>query len=187
MCSACLILAGCASPPPEPPRLIAGDSVHADLKALADDTWRQFLAVFEARSGCFGDVHLRAVYSLDERAGYNPETATVTVRVPATSAMLQGALVHEWAHHIEFQCEAQQALRPAFLAAQGLAADTPWRPDELAAPIAENTWASIPSEQFAEAAIVLVLGRRQISTGAHVSSQAVDVVAVWAAGGRDRP
>ena len=87
--------------------------MHADLKVLATETWGLFVEAFEARSHCFGDVTLKAAYDLDSRAAYDPETSTVAVRVPGTPAMLQGALVHEWAHHLEFQCEEHKALRPA--------------------------------------------------------------------------
>jgi hypothetical protein len=182
-----LFLSGCATPPatvtPEPlPRLIADASVASDFNALAQETWQQFLEVFRARADCFGDVRLHATTVLDSRAKYDPDTATVTVRVPGTPAMLQSALIHEWAHHVEFQCPAQKELRPAFLAAQGLPADTLWRPDETPANTPESEWATIPSEQYAEATIEVVLGRRQIPTTARVTTEAVRVIAQWAAG-----
>lgn len=164
----------------QPPRLMADETVADDFRVLAMETWGQFLTIFQARTDCFGDVHLHAAYDLNSRATYEPDTATVTVRVPATPVMLQSALVHEWAHHIEFQCDAQQALRAAFLAAQGLPADTLWRPDDDPAHTPESAWATIPSEQYAEAAIELVLGRRQIPTTARVSLEAVQVLAEWA-------
>ncbi len=171
------------APRPQPlPRLVIDDSVASDLEALAGDTWSRFLAVFRARTDCFGDVRLHAAYDLDTRAAYDPATATVTVRVPGTAAMLQSALVHEWAHHLEFQCDAQQDLRAAFLAAQGLPTDTPWRPDDTPAHTPESAWADIPSEQYAEATIELVLGRRQIPTTARVRPQAVRVISEWVAG-----
>jgi hypothetical protein len=168
--------------PKEPPKLIIDESVAGDFEGLAAKTWIQFLTVFEARSDCFGDVRLRATRTLDSRAGYDPESATVTVRVPGTPALLQGALVHEWAHHVEFQCEAHQDLRPAFLAAQGLPPDTPWRPDDTPADTPIGAWANIPSEQYAEATIELVLGRRQIPTKVRVTRAAVRIIEEWAAG-----
>ena len=159
----------------QPPRLVVDGSVAADFEALALETWDQFLDAFQSRSDCFGDVHLRAVYSLDSRAGYDPDTATATVLVPGTPALLQSGLIHEWAHHIEFQCEEHRDLRPAFLAAQGLPPDTPWRlPDASAIS---------PSEQYAEAAIEFVLGTRPIPTEAHVTRQAIRVLREWAEGG----
>ncbi len=170
------------------PRLVVAESVGADLEALALETWDQFLAVFWARRDCFGDVRLQASYTLGSRAGYDPDTATVTVRVPGTAAMLQSGLIHEWAHHVEFQCEAHQELRAAFLAAQDLPADTPWRPDDAyrdrLADAPAGDWAEIPSEQYAEAAVELVLGGRPIPTHAHVTLEAIGVVGEWAAGHR---
>ncbi len=181
-----LALAGCArQAAPEAkqmPRLIADDSVAGDFEALAQETWSKFLVVFQARVGCFGDVHLRATQDLDNRAAYDPRTATVTVRVPGTVAMLQGALIHEWAHHVEFQCADQQEMRPAFLAAQGLPAGTPWRSDDDPASMPESAWAGIPSEQYAEGTIELVLGRRQMPTGVRVRVEAVQVIERWASG-----
>ena len=164
------------------PRLIPDDSVARDLRVVADGAWSRFLGVFRARAGCFGDVRLAAASELSSRAAYDPATATVTIRVPATAVMLQGALIHEWAHHIEFQCRAQGELQPAFLAAQGLPAGTPWRTAYGPAHTPERDWAGIPSEQYAEAIIELVLGRRQIPTTARVSPEAVRVIAEWASG-----
>lgn len=163
------------------PCLVLDGSVGADLASLAKETWGQFLAVFEARCGCFGDVRLVAARTLQTRAGYFPESATASVRVPATRAMLQSALVHEWAHHVEFQCASQQDLRPAFLAAQLLSLDTPWRAD-FPSGLAASELAETPSEQYAEAVVSLVLGGRPIPTGAHVTHAAVEAVREWAAG-----
>ena len=162
------------------PELLVDDSVASDFEALAAETWTQFLTVFQARTECFGDVHLHASPTLDSRATYDPDSATVTVRVPGSRAMLQGALIHEWAHHIEFQCPQHVGLRPAFLAAQGLSPGTPWRLDDGPADTPENIWRDIPSEQYAEATIELVLGRRQIPTRVRVSREAVEVIEAWA-------
>jgi len=172
-----------ASPIPDHrPQLIIDDSVASDFQALAVETWDQFLTVFQARTDCFGDVHLHATRTLASRAAYDPNSATVTVRVPGTPVMLQGALVHEWAHHIEFQCDEHQDLRRTFLMVQGLLPDTPWRPDSTLADTSVNMGADMPSEQYAEATIVLVLGRRQIPTGVHVNEEMVRAVEAWAAG-----
>lgn len=164
------------------PQLIVDNSVAADFQVLAEETWDRFLTVFQARSDCFGDVRLHATRTLDSRAAYDPDSATVTVRVPGTPAMLQSALVHEWAHHIEFQCEAHKDIRPAFLAAQDLPPDIAWRPADTPAEMSTSEWADIPSEQYAEATVVLVLGGRQIPTRARVTREAVRVIGDWAAG-----
>ncbi len=183
---ASLLLAGCAQPmvpiPKAQPRMIVDESVADDFAALAQATWQQFLSVFRARAGCLSDVYLHAASNLDSRAAYEPKTHIVTVRVPGTRAMLQSALVHEWAHHLEFTCPAHRELRGAFLAAQGLSRDTVWRPDDTPAHTPESAWAAIPSEQYAEATIEVVLGTREIPTTVRVSPEAVRVVARWAAG-----
>jgi hypothetical protein len=175
------VLAGCSSLK-RPPRLLMDESVHSDFQALAEETWAEFLTVFAARTGCFGDVRLRATRTLDSRAAYDPHTATVTVRVPGTPALLQGALVHEWAHHIEFQCDEHEELRLAFVTAQGLPADTQWRPDGNLGEASASWRNDTPSEQYAEATVVLVLGRRSITTGVPVSEEAVRAIEAWAAG-----
>jgi hypothetical protein len=181
-------LTACARPgsPGARPRLIADDSVADDLRALAQETWARFLVAFAGRTDCFGDVRLTASFDLTDRAAYDPRQATVTVRVPGTAAMLQSALIHEWAHHVEHQCPAHRELRPAFLAAQGISPDTPWRLDNAGASAQANAagpaWADTPSEQYAEAAIEVVLGHRPIPTTAHVRPAAVEVLAAWAAG-----
>lgn len=177
-----LAMLGCTQQksPTQTPRLILDDSVGSDLKSLAQETWHLFLDAFQGRTNCFGDVTLRAARDLRSRGSYDPDSATVTVQVPATIVMLQGALIHEWAHHLEFECEAQQVLRPAFLTAQGLPTDTPWRIDYIPADTPESEWARIPSEQFAEATIEFVLGRRQIPTTVRVRVEAVNVIAEWA-------
>jgi hypothetical protein len=164
------------------PELVFDDSVAADFQSLALQTWDRFLVVFQARSNCFGDVRLHAAYTLDSRAGYDPKTATVTVQVPGTPAKLQSALVHEWAHHVEFQCTEHQALRAAFIAAQGLPPDTPWRPEGALSNGSTGEWAAAPSEQYAEATVELVLGRRPMPAPARVSREALRVVEEWAAG-----
>ena len=177
-----MALLGCAQPH-APPRLIIDESVAGDFHLLAEQTWTEFLTVFQARTDCFGDVRLRAADTLNSRGAYDPDSATVTVRVPGTRAMLQSALIHEWAHHIEFQCEEHQELRDAFTLAQGLPTDVSWRPDDSRpanTPI--DDWAGIPSEQYAEATIELVLGNRPIPTPVRVTREAIRIVEEWAAG-----
>ncbi len=164
------------------PRLLPDASVGPDLAALAQDTWSRFLAAFPSRSGCFGDVRLHAVHALGSRAAYDPATASVTILVPAAPAMLKGALVHEWAHHLDYQCASQRALRPAFLAAQGLPPDAAWQPAGGTVNLPASQWAGIPSEQFAEAAVELVLGSGRLPSIVMISPQAVSVVRTWGEG-----
>ena len=170
-----------ASPPQALPQLIIEPSVDEGFAALANETWARFLTTFAARTECFGDVHLQASYQLPARAGYDPDTATVTVRVPGSAAKLRAALIHEWAHHIEFQCPQQQAMRPAFMAAEGFPPGAAWRPAN--SDLSADVWADIPSEHYAEAAILLVLGHNAMPTQIHVRQEAVKALAEWAVGG----
>ena len=170
-----------AYPGPEPtPRLIIDASVDQDFSALIQETWVQFLLVFAPRRDCFGDLLVKADYDLADRAMYDPQTATVSVRVPERASILKGALVHEWAHHVEFQCEAQAEMRAAFIEAQGMPANTPWRLKDGTTNILSSDWANIPSEQYAETTIVLVLGERPVSTRAPITAEGMEVIRAWA-------
>jgi hypothetical protein len=179
-----LAILASARPPASaaPPALVMDASVGADLVDLAEETWEQFLEAFPARQGCVGAVRLRAQATLGARAAYDPATQAVTVRVPATRAMLESALLHEWAHHLEFHCPAHKALRPALLAAQRLPPDAPWRPETATSALSTGSWADTPSEQYAEAVVALVLGGRPVPTHAHLTPEAIRAVARWAAG-----
>lgn len=162
------------------PRLIIDASVDEDFAAVIQETWVQFLFVFAARRDCFGDVLVKADYDLTDRAKYDPQTATVSVRVPERASILKGALVHEWAHHVEFQCEAHTEMRAAFIEAQGMPANTPWRLEDGTTNILSSDWASIPSEQYAETTIVVVLGERPVSTKAPITAEGMEVIRAWA-------
>jgi hypothetical protein len=162
------------------PRLIIDASVDQDFAAVIQETWVQFLFVFAPRRDCFGDVLVKADYDLVDRAQYDPQTATISVRVPERASILKGALVHEWAHHVEFQCEAHTEMRAAFIEAQGMPADTPWRLEAGTTDILSSDWATIPSEQYAETTIVLVLGERPISTKAPITAEGIEVIRAWA-------
>ena len=162
------------------PQLIIDTSVKPDFAALIEETWDQFMLVFAARSDCIGDVHIKVDYDMTDRAMYDPQTATITVRVPERGSILKGALVHEWAHHVEFQCDAQTEMRQAFIKAQGLPVNTPWRLAEGTTNILSSDWANIPSEQYAEAVIVLVLGKRPVCSRVPISAEGVEVIRMWA-------
>lgn len=162
------------------PWVIIDKSVAADFRLLIDETWVQFWRVFVARADCFGDVRIIADYDLADRAMYDPRTATVTVGVPERASILKGALVHEWAHHVEFQCDAHTEMRTAFIEAQGLAINTPWRLEDGTTNILSSDWANIPSEQYAEATIVLVLGKRTVWSQVPITAEGVEVISMWA-------
>lgn len=172
---ACLLTGNLASGCSDsPPKLLFDSSVPSDLQELATGVWAEFLEHHPARLGCIGDVTLHAAWELDTRGEYQPDTATVVVRVPGTPATLSDELVHEFAHYVEFTCTEHAQLRPTFLAAQGFAADTAW--------FTGDGWDTTPSEQYAEATVQYVLGERTQRRGVELSDDAIAAVRKWATG-----
>jgi hypothetical protein len=151
--AALTLVAGVAAgeAPPGRPRIAYDPAVPGDLRAVADGAWTAFTDAFRARWACIPDVRLTDAWQLPVRARYDPTLRLVTVRVPGTAPNLRATMVHEFAHHLEFGCPPLRQLRPAFLAAQGIAAGTSW--------LRGASWNRIPSEQFAEATVRYVLGR----------------------------
>lgn len=166
-----VFLAACSAAPPE---LRHDDTVPDDLRALADETWADFLNAIPARHHCVTAPTLQAAWELDSRAEYQPETAVMAVRVPGTPATLRSELIHEFAHHLEFTCPEQEELRSAFLEAQGFRADTPW--------FDSGAWETTPSEQYAEAMVELVDGLRSHRGAIQLTDVAIDVVRNWGEG-----
>lgn len=158
------------------PELRHDDTVPNDLRDLADETWDDFLEAFPARWDCIPPPTLHAAWELETRAEYEPRTATLSVRVPGTPATLRSELIHEFAHHVEFVCEDHAELRPGFLAAQGFDPDTAW--------FNGDAWETTPSEQYAEAVVELIEGRRTFFGGIVLSDTAVAVIADWGSGAR---
>ncbi|MFN8492916.1 MAG: hypothetical protein U0350_35260 [Caldilineaceae bacterium] len=162
------------------PRVMIDASVAPDFAELIRDTWWRFLGFFAERSDCFGDVRIVAVHTLADRADYDPASATVSVLVPERGSLLRAALVHEWAHHLEFQCPAQMELRPAFLAAQGNPPNTPWRAEHGSVNLPAYRWAAIPSEQYAETVAAAVLDNRALRTPVNITDNGIRVITAWA-------
>jgi hypothetical protein len=149
-------------------------SVPDDLRALATETWQDFLAAHDAKTDCIAPATLHAVWNLDDRGEYQPSTATITVRVPGTAPNLQATMIHEFAHHVEFTCPDQGDLRPAFLVAQGFPPSVDW--------FGGDSWETTPSEQYAETTVEVVLGRRPHHGNIWVTEEAADIVRRWGAG-----
>lgn len=156
------------------PRLRVDPDTPADLRDLARGTWASFLAAFPARTACIPDVALVGRWTLPDRAEYRPDPPTVLVRIPATARQLEAALVHEFAHHLEFQCPEQAGLRPAFLRSQGMPAGHPW--------FAGASWEATPSERFAEATVQLVLGDRALRRRMAIGEEAEALIRAWGLG-----
>ena len=157
--------------PDSGPELHFDSSVPGDLRAVAVEAWDGFIAAHRARADCIGSTNMSAAWELDDRAEYRPATATVVIRVPGTAHNLTNDLTHEFAHHVEFTCPEHEELRPAFLAAQGFPAFADW--------FNGATWETTPSEQYAEATVEAVLGRRTHHGVIVVSNEAVTVVRQW--------
>lgn len=161
----------------EGPQLLVGDSVAGDFAALARDTYAALVAVAPGIGECVRSPRLEAAYDLDELAVYDQRTHVMSVRVPATATSLSASLVHELAHHLELSCPSHPAMRVRFLAAQGHGPATPW--------FGGDVWEEIPSEQFAEAVVHVVLGGRDRHLlRMQLTADAVDVVADWLATGQ---
>ncbi len=141
---------------------------------MADEAWKDFLDAFPGRHGCITAPILHAAWELDTRAEYQPGTAVLSVRVPGTPATLRSQLLHEFAHHLEFTCDEHEGMRSRFLGAQGFASDTPW--------FEGATWDTTPSEQYAEAVVELIEGRRTHLGGIRLTDDAINVVRQWGQG-----
>jgi hypothetical protein len=156
------------------PQLRHDDTVPDDLRQLADEAWLDFLDAIPGRDHCITEPTLSAAWELDSRAEYQPSTAILLVRVPGTPATLRSELLHEFAHHLEFTCPAHEQLRRGFLVAQGFPADKSW--------FDGDTWETTPSEQYAEAVVELIEGRRSFRGGIQLTDEAIAVVREWGKG-----
>ncbi|MGI8520022.1 MAG: hypothetical protein ACR2MC_05375 [Actinomycetota bacterium] len=137
--------------PPSRSRIAFADGTPEDLQRLATATWGDFIAAFPRHRDCIDPVTVIPALRLGDRATYAQRHALVTVRVPGTAPNLRAALVHEFAHHLDYTCPSVRHFRRRFLAAQGLATTRPW--------FTGATWEQTPAEQFADAAVEIVLGR----------------------------
>jgi hypothetical protein len=172
VCAAGVILVAAVAAQGRGPMLTFADGVPADLRALTTRTWERFVSAFPAHRNCMAPVTVGGAWSFGDRGAYDPDLRLVTVRVPATAPNLEAALVHEFAHHLDFTCPTLRGLRPAFLADQGFPPNVSWWRG--------NDWESTPSEQFAEAATVLVLGRRPSHIRVDVTPGALETLRDWA-------
>ena len=159
---------------PVGPVLVVANDVPNDVRALALDTWDRFLNAFPARRACIPPVTLSHAWEFADRAAYDPAEQAVVVRVPATAPNLQASLVHEFAHHVEFTCDAHASLRRRFLVATGSAPNSPW--------FSGRDWEQVPSERYAEAVTVYVLHERPSHLRVSVPREALDEIEHWAVG-----
>ena len=146
-----------------------------DLRVVATDAWERFASAFPGRSSCVEGITVGVAWDLRDRARYEPERALVLVRAPGTAGNLTSSLLHEFAHHVEHRCPPDATFRRRYVEAAGLPAGTPWRDGDR--------WDRTPSERFAEAAVVHVLGERPPHVLIHVRPAEVRLLADWAGDG----
>jgi hypothetical protein len=146
-----------------------------DLRAVATGAWHRFRDAFPARTECLDGVTVGVAWELRDRARYEPERTLVLVRAPGTAANLEASLLHELAHHVEHVCPPDEAFRQRYIRAAGLPTGTPW--------FGGARWDRTPSERFAEAAVVHVLGERPPHVLIHVRAAEVRLLAGWAGEG----
>ncbi len=166
---AAALLAACAGP-----QLAMPANTPADVAALTQQVFDDFVRAFPARAACIGRVQVHGAWELDERAIYQPADRSIHLRIPATAPQLTTSLVHELGHHLEHSCPEQADVRSAFLASLGLPTDTPWP--------GVSDYRSDPSELWAESVVRYVTGRPDHRRPLRVTDAAVEVVAGWAAG-----
>lgn len=150
------------------------DDMPADLGELVEKTFDDIRESLAAHAGCLEGLTVTHNWEMDDRATYDPASATIVLRAPATATEFEFSLAHEVAHHLEEACSAQVELRPAFLAAQGHPEGTPW--------FEGTTWEETPSEQFASALGQVLTGRSDPGRRVTVSDTALALVAQWAEG-----
>ena len=157
------------------------EALPGDVRELARKTWNRFAATFPDRLDCIPDVTLVGAWELDEKAVYEPDTATIYLRIPGTAGQLETSLVHEFGHHLDSHCSEQGTLRNEFMMAQGVDSTIEWStcPDGSA-------WEDIPAEQFAEATVLAVLDYRLANRHMPISPEAVELVRRWGGGDQDR-
>lgn len=157
------------------PSLVFPEDTPSDLQQLGLEVWDDFLSVFPNQVGCIGEVTLEGDWTLEgSRAYYLPDDAKVVLEIPATAPHLRHSLIHELAHHVEHACSDHAHLRSDFLEAQNLPPDTPW--------FDGPSWEEIPSEQYAEAVVRLVLIRPVMNYRLSLTPEAIEAVRVWGGG-----
>ncbi len=157
-----------------PPELLVTPTTPDDVAVLAAATFDRFIDAAPATRKCIGTVRLAAAWSHGDRGSYDADTSTITLRIPGSAPRLASTLVHELSHHVDIACLPAE-VRGSFLTAQRLTGDTPWGEGA--------SWAEVPAEQFAEAMVEVVLGRRTPTLGVRIDPVAVELVGHWARGG----
>lgn len=133
-------------------------------------TVAEFVAVFGARRECIGGAELRLVRAVDDGdARYVGAEQLIEVEIPTSPRRFRESLVHELAHHVERACPDGADLRAEIMAATGA---TAWA--------GQARWERRPSELWAEAVVLLVLGERvRFERSVPVDEAVVDAARRW--------
>lgn len=148
------------------------DDMPEDLAAVVDSALVKVDEALHPHLECLDGLVVSHAWELEDRAEYRSVEKRVVLRVPGTAPDLEFSLVHEIAHHLEFVCPSQLELRPAFLAAQGLATNTAWYEGD--------SWEATPSEMFATAVAEYVTGRSEENRPIALTQETKSLVAEWA-------
>lgn len=169
---ATLILVSACSGGEVAPRPAFGPNTPTDLRALTSETLARVAQAVPDRGECLDGLVVTGAWELDDRARYEPASGEMTIRIPATAAQLETSIVHEMAHHMEFTCPQGDDVRRDFIAAQGLPSDAEW--------FDASSWETTPSEQWATAIVLHVLGQPDERARIFITPAAMEIVQDWA-------
>lgn len=158
----------------EGPSLVTVQNLPVEVRRLTDETWASFLHVFSGKRGCIGIVALELVADVEGGAAeYLPPERLVRIEIPTTPLRFPESLAHELGHHLEEVCSVEREIGAAFRAASRFDPDADWT--------RASRWRDRPSEHFAEAVVLLVLGERLTHADViELDPSAVELVEAWA-------
>lgn len=144
----------------------------AAVVASAVDAWER---AFAGRRECIEPASVGFERMSGRRGEYRTQERRVVLNPNRAVRTMGYTVIHELSHHAMISCELwlDEGFTAAFFAAQGIPADRSWY-DYSAG------WGQAPSEQFAEAAVLVVQGWSNGS--APVTPAGVDVVQAWLEG-----
>lgn len=152
------------------PRVYYKEGTPGDVMALGDSAYADVVAAFPSHIGCLRDVTVAHNWDLGTEAGFY-QANYIEIEVPNTRERIRKTYVHEFGHHLDFNCLDRET-REAFTKAMGHPAGTDWHSRD-------RPWEQRPAEQFAEA-VVAVVGGSRLHPDSTLHPEAVRVVATWA-------
>lgn len=152
-----------------PPRVSYLDGTPGDVMALGDSTFADILETFPDQVGCLRDVTVAHSWDLGPEAGFY-QGNHIEIEVPNSRERIRRTYVHEFGHHLDANCSDAQ-LRSEFTSAMGHPDGTDWYSDG-------RPWHQRPSEQFAEA-VVVVVGGSPTHTDMTLTVEAIRIVETW--------